>query len=350
MKLSVITPLIILLIFVYLIFVFPFEILISWLGVPNSPLEILSSTFIIYLLCLYYFRSKSSNKILKFFIYEGVGIGSISLFIVVPLLLIELFFYISNQIKLTSFFSLQIPLLIYGYWNAKFFKVRELEIKNPLIRNDLNFIFISDVHIGSNHPRSLTKIVSKINEIQPRFVLIGGDLIDSSSFNINDISSLKEVKCPIYFVTGNHEYYIPNYQKQLNDFKKVGIQILNNQSIQIDDVNLIGINDDISIKEKENYYKNLKNKNLFNLLVIHQPSLWKYIKNDVNLMLSGHTHNGQIFPFNLIVKIRFPEIYGLYKSKNNTLYVSSGVSTWGPKIRIGSNNELIKINLIKNQN
>ena len=157
MKFSRIPPLIILFIFVYLVFIFPFEILISWLGIPNSPLEIISSTFIIYLICLYYFRSKSSNKILKFFIYEGVGVGSISLFIVVPLLFIELFFYIPNQIKLISFFSLQIPLLVYGFWNAKSIKVRNLEIDSPLIRNDLNFIFISDVHIGSNQPQSLDR-------------------------------------------------------------------------------------------------------------------------------------------------------------------------------------------------
>ena len=78
-----------------------------------------------------------------------------------------------------------------------------------------------------------------------------------------------------------------------------------------------------------------------------EGSLWKAIKNNVDLMLSGHTHNGQIFPFNFIVKIQFPEIYGLYRENRNSLYVSSGVSTWGPKIRIGSQNELVQINLIK---
>jgi predicted MPP superfamily phosphohydrolase len=91
----------------------------------------------------------------------------------------------------------------------------------------------------------------------------------------------------------------------------------------------------------------LLNDNKFNLLAVHQPSLWKLVKNNVDLMLSGHTHNGQIFPFNLLVKIQFPQIYGLYKEEENNLYVSSGVSTWGPKIRIGSQNEIININLIK---
>ena len=98
---------------------------------------------------------------------------------------------------------------------------------------------------------------------------------------------------------------------------------------------------------KKKIFMKICQKNKFNLLAVHQPSLWKAVKNEVDLMLSGHTHNGQIFPFNLLVKIQFPEIYGLYQEKNNSLYVSSGVSTWGPKIRIGSQNELVQINLIK---
>ena len=60
-------------------------------------------------------------------------------------------------------------------------------------------------------------------------------------------------------------------------------------------------------------------------------------------MLSGHTHNGQIFPFNLLVKLQFKYIYGLYKEKTSRLYVSSGIGCWGPKMRIGSNNEIVYI-------
>ena len=168
-----------------------------------------------------------------------------------------------------------------------------------------------------------------MNEIKPEFLLIGGDLIDSSSFNIKDLSALIEIKCPIFFVTGNHEYYIQNYQKHLDNLKSVGIRILDNQSILLDEINLMGINDNLPINDKKKEYKRLAKKDHFNLLAVHQPSLWKQIKNDVDLMLSGHTHNGQIFPFNLIVKIRFPEIYGLYTSGKNLLYVSSGVATWG---------------------
>ncbi len=348
--LNFLVPLIILFIFTYLVFILPFEILTLWMGISGSTFELILSNFVIYFICLYFFRSKSSNKILKFFIYEGIGVGSVSLFIIIAILFIDSFFIIPNIIKLISFFILQIPLLIYGFRNARFIKIKNLEITSPLIIDDCTFIFISDVHIGSNHPKSLTKIVLKIKEIQPKFILIGGDLIDNSSFKIEDLSRFKEIKCPIYFVTGNHEYYISNYKNHLNNFKSLGIKVLNNQSVKVDEINLIGISDNLPIKKKVEVFKKLSNRNQFNLLVVHKPSVWKLIKNDVNLMLSGHTHNGQIFPFNLIVKLKFREIYGLYSHKKNSLYVSSGVATWGPKIRLGSNNEMIKIRLSKSRN
>ena len=113
----------------------------------------------------------------------------------------------------------------------------------------------------------------------------------------------------------------------------------------MDEINLIGLSDNISNKSKIEYVDKLSEENLFNLLIVHKPSIWKKASYKANLMLSGHTHNGQIFPFNLIVKLQFPQNYGLYKNNNNHLYVSSGSATWGPKMRIGSNNEIIHFEL-----
>ena len=108
---------------------------------------------------------------------------------------------------------------------------------------------------------------------------------------------------------------------------------------------MIGLSDNITNKSKIEYVEKLSQKDLFNLLIVHKPSIWKKVSNNANLMLSGHTHNGQIFPFNFVVKLQFQQNYGLYKNKKNYLYVSSGSATWGPKIRIGSNNEIIHIEL-----
>ena len=347
MSLRAILPLIVLLIFVYVVFIFPFEIIASWLGHPGTPLELIISTLVIYFICLFYLRTKNSNKLLKFLVYEGVGVGSVSLFIIIPILFLDIFFLIPNSIKIIIFFFIQIPLILFGLWNARKIRTKNLEIVSNHINSSFSFVFISDVHIGSNSPKRLEKIIPLVNQLNPKFLLIGGDLIDSSSFQINDLLSLKKIKCPIYFVTGNHEYYIQNFQHHLDNFHKCNIRILNNEAVIHGEINLIGINDNLTIEQKKNIYINLLSDNKFNLLAVHQPSLWKLVKNNVDLMLSGHTHNGQIFPFNLLVKLQFPQIYGLYKERDNSLYVSSGISTWGPKIRIGSQNELINIKLNK---
>ena len=337
--------LVILFVVSYLIFIFPFDILSSWLGYPSKLHESLLATSVVFALCLYYFRSKSTNKIIKFFVYEGFGIGTVSFFIILPLIVISYFQILINYQLVIIFFSIQIPAIIYGYMNSKKLKIKRLLIESNLINKSIKFVFISDVHIGSNHPSSLKKLVSKINTLDFNFLVIGGDLIDSSAFQIDDLYELKKIDKPIYFVTGNHEYYIQNYKKHLQDLKSVGIKILENESLLLDGINLVGISDNITNKSKIEYVEKLSKKDLFNLLIVHKPSIWKKVSNNANLMLSGHTHNGQIFPFNFVVKLQFPQNYGLYQNKKNYLYVSSGSATWGPKIRIGSNNEIIHIEL-----
>ena len=332
----------------YLIFIFPFDILLFWLGRPTTLLESIVGTITVFTLCLYYFRSKSTNKIIKFFVYEGFGIGTVSFFIILPLIVISYFQILTSYELVIIFFSIQIPAIIYGYMNSKKLKIKKLFINTNLIKKSIRFVFISDVHIGSNHPSSLKKLVSIINSLDYNFLVIGGDLIDSSAFKIHDLNEFKKINKPIFFVTGNHEYYVKNYKKHLQDLHTVGIHTLDNQSLQLEGINLIGISDNITNNSKIALVEKLSQKVLFNLLIVHKPSIWKKVSKNSNLMLSGHTHNGQIFPFNFVVKLKFPENYGLYKNMNNHLYVSSGSATWGPKIRIGSNNEIIHIELKKN--
>ena len=348
MRLQVIIPLIILLIFSYLIFIFPFEVISSWLGRSTSLQETILSTAFVYLVCLYYFRSKSSNKIVKFFVYEGMGIGTISLFIVIFILIISLALSINDTQKIFIFFIIFFPSIIYGFLNAKNVSVKQLKFSHFKIKKNLSFVFLSDIHIGSNSPKILKKIIPLINQQNPRFVLIGGDLIDSSSFKIQDLDEMKKINAPIYFVTGNHEYYIEDSQKHLNDFKNQNIKILDNESVLVEQINIIGLSDNQKKENKINKFEQLFDSDYFNLLLVHQPSIWNSLKEKANLTLSGHTHNGQIFPFNFIVKIQFPQIYGVYSHLKNYLYVSSGAATWGPKIRIGSKNEILNIELSNN--
>ena len=348
MRLRIIIPLTILLLFSYLIFVFPFETIALWLGRTTSYQETILSTALVYLVCLYYFRSKSSNNFIKFFVYEGMGIGTISLFIVIFIFGISLVITISDTQKILIYFLTFFPSIIYGFINAKKVSVKQLKFSHSKIKKNISFVFLSDIHIGSNRPKILKKIIPLINQQNPSFVLIGGDLIDSSSFKIQDLDEIKKIKAPIYFVTGNHEYYVEDSQKHLNDFKIQNIKVLDNQSVREAQINIIGISDNQKKDNKINIFEQLYDSDYFNLLLVHQPSIWNSLKEKANLTLSGHTHNGQIFPFNLIVKIQFPQIYGVYNHLKNYLYVSSGAATWGPKIRIGSKNEILNIELSNN--
>jgi len=174
-------------------------------------------------------------------------------------------------------------------------------------------------------------------------LLIGGDMIDSNSFKMDNLKYFDRILKPIYFVSGNHEYYLLNFEDKLSQLSKYNIKFLNNQTLTIDDITLIGVSDNISFKQKVNFVKKNSNKNTFNITLVHRPNIWNDVKSYSDLMLSGHTHNGQIFPFNLLVKLKFKYIYGLYKEETSKLYVSCGIGCWGPKMRIGSNNEIVKI-------
>ena len=82
-----------------------------------------------------------------------------------------------------------------------------------------------------------------------------------------------------------------------------------------------------------------------NIVLVHQPSIWLKTDSDIDLMLCGHTHNGQIWPFNLLVRLQFRHVYGLFVEGVSNLYVSSGVGCWGPRMRLGSRNEIVLIEL-----
>ena len=125
------------------------------------------------------------------------------------------------------------------------------------------------------------------------------------------------------------------------------IKHLKNTKIHIEDINLIGIDDNQTEKSKIDFANKLCDDNLFNLVVCHKPDIWQKLNCKNYLMLSGHTHNGQIFPFNFVVKLKFKFIYGLYSMNNSNLYVSSGAACWGPKIRLGSKNEVVYLKLGK---
>ena len=255
-------------------------------------------------------------------------------------------FFDKLYIGISAFLAI-ILISFFGFLFGNLLFIKNISISTNKISNNCSFIFITDIHLGTNSIKHLKNIFNKIKNINYDFILIGGDLIDSSSFDIEELSIFKNIKKPIFFVTGNHEYYIKNFKSKLDFLDNVGITLLNNEKYQIDKLNIIGIDDNQNKLDKEKHTLSLINKDSYNLLLVHKPSIWANVRNQVDLMLSGHTHNGQIFPFNFFVKMQFKFKYGMYKYNNSKLFVSSGSACWGPRIRIGSCNEIVHFNLTK---
>ena len=325
----------------YLLFVFPSEV-IEYL-ILNSEIfnfKSLIITFFINLIILVYFKTFYTSKLLKLFVNEGIGIGFIS-FNITTLSLIFSFLITPyySQIGYISIFLI-IFITIYSYLNGRKVKLKFISLNSNLFKTKSKVIFISDLHLGTNSIQHLNKIFNLITKINYDFLLIGGDLIDSSEFKISDLEIFKNFKKPIFFCTGNHDYYIKGSKEKLDQLSNYNINYLNNCSKLIKHFNIIGINDNQNVGEQKKIVKRYFNKDKFNIFLTHKPSLFK-ILDFPGLMLSGHTHNGQIFPFNFIVKIKFQHIYGLFKKTNTDLYVSSGSGCWGPRMRLGSDNEIV---------
>ena len=277
-----------------------------------------------------------------------MGIGFISFWVVNLGLLVDNFYSINSPaLEVICFLSI-IIITIYSLINGRFINLKSIKIISSKVDEEIRLMFISDTHLGSNSKKHLKKILIKIKNLEFDLLLIGGDFIDSSSFDLDDLDILKNINKPILFISGNHEYYIKDYENKLKRLNEYDIQFLDNESFKFKKINFIGISDNLTLETQKNIASKLVQEDLFNLILVHKPTLWDHVYEKTDLMLSGHTHNGQIFPFNFFVRLQFKNIYGLYEKLTSILYVSSGSGCWGPKMRLGSNNEIVDILISKN--
>ncbi len=219
--------------------------------------------------------------------------------------------------------------------------IKRLRIRSPKISRKYRIAQISDVHIGSRQSGFMQRIVHRINALEPDFVAVTGDLIDSSSVDYEALKSIEQLKAPAFFTIGNHERYA-DLDKILDIAKRLGMNTLRQDSSSAGELVFIGIDDADRRDQVAIHLPQIANNpDQFSLLLYHRPHGWEAaMDHGIDLMLCGHTHNGQIFPFNLIVKQQFNRISGLYRKRRHHLYVSPGTGTWGPLMRLGSLNEI----------
>jgi hypothetical protein len=251
-------------------------------------------------------------------------------------------------------FVLAIGYSVYGSWNAfnPIIKNISVEIKNlPEQWRGKTIVQLSDIHLGHiNGLDFLNDIVNKTNTLNPDLILITGDLFDGMDGNLDYfIDSLKrfQSKNGVFFVIGNHETYL-GLEGSLGVLEKSGIKALRNEMVNIDGLQIIGL-DDVALDRDSDLIKEIANfdKNQASILMYHTPINVEMIKNSgVNLQLSGHTHKGQLFPLGFITSLAHRGYdYGLFTEGDFSIYITSGVGTWGPPMRTGNHPEIVNITI-----
>lgn len=243
----------------------------------------------------------------------------------------------------------------YALWKAHHLVVTEktISIKNlPEIWKGRRAVFVSDIHLGQVHGEKFArKVVAKINHLKPDIIFNTGDLFDGvmvEAEKIIESFGKTQPKLGTYFVLGNHEEY-GDTEGYLKAIEKIGMIVINNKMIEVDGVQIVGA-DYKTTRTKDSLDKILKDlsidKNKPAILLKHVPDhLVVASENNISLHLSGHTHKAQVYPLNFITHRLFKGYdYGLNLLDEMQVLTTSGVGTWGPPLRFGSQSEIVLIN------
>ena len=333
--------------FSILMFAYPVWRVGEWLQLPLiwhivSTFVLFSSQFVArYILrnninrSVYLFR-----RVADFFL----GISPILFSLVLLIDVVNLFANFSPQLLQTFAFGTLIMTFLAGLWGLSVAWTPDIitvRLMSKKLAKPTRFVQISDVHIGSRTVRFLEKTMQRIKAQKPDFLCITGDFIDQPGVTEDKLASLKLFSGPIYYCIGNHERY-EDLDEIVSRLESLGVQVLRNRSVTADGIQLIGIDDH---EDPEQVAKVLPTidvlKNAFSILLYHRPEGIEAAQaHGVDLKISGHTHNGQIVPFNKAVSKRFKFTKGLYPFNGSYLYVNEGTGTWGPTLRLGTRSEI----------
>jgi len=298
--------------------------------------------------------------------YFLLGFELLLLFLGVIFIPVKLFLVFSPKITRQKYqtrisavwITAAILLSVYGLFEANNISVNEISIYSKKIAatNGLKVLQWSDLHLGILSSKyKFNDLIEKSKKINPDAIVITGDMFENKVLDSEYyISKLKNFN-PRYgkfFISGNHDDHIPN--SEMNDFlNKSGVINLDDDIFKINEnIVLIGFKDAPGWMKNscgdDNEKKILErvDRNTFSLVLKHKPIVSKKISGLFDLMLSGHTHNGQIFPGHILVRNIYEYASGLYEIKNNSfIYVNNGAGTWGPPFRIFSFPEITVFNI-----
>ncbi|SCE87383.1 hypothetical protein GA0070607_2638 [Micromonospora coriariae] len=231
--------------------------------------------------------------------------------------------------------------------------------KLPRSMDGLRIATVSDIHLGPLRGRAHTeRIVAAINRLDADLVAVVGDLVDGSVAELGSAAApLRGLRSRYgsFFVTGNHEYY-SGVEEWVQEVDRLGLRVLQNQRQEIQArggvLDLAGVNDlsgtGTGLAAGPDFAAALGGRDPSRpvVLLAHQPVQAKEAaRYGVDLQLSGHTHGGQVVPFNLAVRLEQPVVSGLGEVDGTKVYVTNGAGFWGPPVRVGAEPQISLVEL-----
>jgi uncharacterized protein len=223
----------------------------------------------------------------------------------------------------------------------------------------LRIVQISDLHVGAtSRADAMTRVAEQVNALEPDLIAVTGDLVDGPvSVLAPEVEPLFAMSAPmgVHFCTGNHEYYA-GWKPWCDLLQQRGWQVLINRHEMrqkgTGKLLIAGIPDNRAERFEPDHKCDLEGACAgagpadFRLLLAHQPRSMKNVPSgSFDLVVSGHTHGGQFFPFTVLVHLFQPLVAGLYRQKGMWVYVNRGTTHWGPPLRFGSRQEITLIEL-----
>lgn len=241
---------------------------------------------------------------------------------------------------------------------ARHIELESVDIKIKNLQKEYKILQVSDIHIGGLiNKHFIHSMVKRVNACKPDLVVITGDLVDIDIKRAHDaLEELRKFNSTYgtFYIVGNHEYF-HGIEKIITRVKELGIKVLENENVYVGEkgkgFNLAGVYDLFGYRMETHIpdiNAALKNVDATSptILLAHQPKFLQEIKDGVDLVLSGHTHGGQIYPFKFLVALQQPYISGLHQhTKDLQIYVNKGTGFWGPPMRLGASAEITEINL-----
>ena len=269
-------------------------------------------------------------------------------------------FPVSERFQAWGAIAVAVGFTALGAWQSGRLAVEVQEIAVAGLKQELTVMHISDVHLGHHRGRDfLERVVRETNQQQPDFAVITGDLVDgNSALEAEVLEPLSAFEAPVYFVIGNHETYV-DLDRALALIAEQGIHILHNERVDTHGVQLIGLDymnadedtfdmhpvGDRTIRQELPRIRAADDRPI--LLLHHSPVGLEYVAAyGTALMLAGHTHAGQVFPGTVLAPLIFRLNRGLYDYDGMHVFVSQGAGTFGPMMRLGSNNAIHVLRLV----